>query len=490
MYWRRVLRSTLLVVGAISLLAIVLSRSVAHSETVRRESPSGDVRIETDLQEAGQPLYTRKLALLIGITHYDKHRHLPGAAADVKAVKEALLAVGFAEADITVRVDLDNEALAKEIKQFFSKGDEPRSFLFLWFSGHGETVDDTGYLLPKDAPAKTDRSFKDIAFPFWQLETYLRHTRAHHVLAMLDSCFSGAFFRERHRSPAEELPSPISRRLDQPVRRVITAGSSTQHVDDMSEFRKAFVSALTRGEAKRRDERFLTGEELFDHLQEHMKRHYSGAQVPQSGLARPDRNRGSPGDVVFRIEPSALRPSGVAGTLDPGARTMTEPRVPTLRQLFEQCVPQGRQHANAHAIARRIHADLMHRKLIHTWKLSRIWNAGRRAELAKRLPHGLDDIHHVEGTIRFRFQRRESEVIVMPTQRGGNPATGEVVFEGAWLFDSGYGCVEFRYDHEKGIGKGRWWPRRWYSPMWRGFAVHSELETPPSGTSGGSTTKQ
>lgn len=457
-----------LAIGFLSLL--LAAAGTADAQTQRREDAQGNITYETGALAQDVKPYAKAHALIIGIGKYRHHGELPGAIADVKAVEAVLRRVGFDSVEL--RQNLEARDLDEVITRFFTlKGDDPNTLLLFWFAGHGVTVGGEGYFLPADAPKVDDPNVRVVGYPFWKLQGHLRQSKAHHVLAVFDSCFSGQFFKRQRRS-AEEVPATVQYALQHPVRRVITAGDDKQRVDDDGTFRRLFVEALSNGVPEARDRRFVTGQELFEHLYKHVRLRTDDKQTPQTNF---ERNwTGQNGDVVFRVDPTAATVPAQRPIIASEA-SMASPRAAvSMTELLRRCRRQG-DHPKAVDIVRTIASDLRGKTLTHTWKYG---DRQQAAEQDKEMPHGLEDIYTDGGQIRFRMARRDSEVVLTPVlqRSSAGPTASEILFEGAWMQASGYGCVEFRYDPAKGEGVGRWWPQRWYSRVFRGRSVESELK--------------
>jgi hypothetical protein len=68
------------------------------------------------------------------------------------------------------------------------KGDDPTARLFIWFAGHGATVDGEGYLIPVDAPVPSKgAAFKYSSIALRDFGTYMRQAVSKDVYAVFDS---------------------------------------------------------------------------------------------------------------------------------------------------------------------------------------------------------------------------------------------------------------------------------------------------------------
>jgi hypothetical protein len=252
-------------------------------------------------EAAGAPLaeqiklYGASHALVIGIDNYTNGwPRLSKAVEDARAVATALQAKGF---EVTLRTNLAADELRKTFREFFAiKGAEPSSRLFLWFAGHGHTVNGEGFLVPADAPPAIAPAFKLSALPMRDFGSLVRLAEAKHVLSVFDSCFSGTIFQARSSS----APKAITRKTTAAVRQFITSGDAGQEVRDDGSFREYFVRALNGEERSDfNKDGYVTGEELGLFLNQRMTDLTSAAQTPKAGKLHDVRY--NLGDFVFRV---------------------------------------------------------------------------------------------------------------------------------------------------------------------------------------------
>ncbi len=239
-------------------------------------------------------LYKSSHALLIGISDYT------AGWPDLTAVPEELLTVKSAlklhQFEITSILDPSSTELEKGIKDFINEyGYESDSRLLIYFSGHGYSRGQKGYLVPSDAPnpQNNEKGFLKKALPMSQILAWSRQMEAKHVLFLFDSCFSGTVFQVRN---LPDKPPHITRLTAKKVRQFITAGSAGEEVPAQSTFTPAFADGI--GEvfiADMNKDGYVTGTELGLYLQGEVPKHVE--QLPQFGKIR-DFNL-SRGDFVF-----------------------------------------------------------------------------------------------------------------------------------------------------------------------------------------------
>jgi len=164
---------------------------------------------------------------------------------------------------------------------FQDYGFDKNNRLLFFYSGHGYTRNNKGYIVPTDAPnpqlnEKSEKGFLKKAVGMNQILTWARRMEAKHALFLFDSCFSMAKL---------------------PVRQFITAGSADEEVPAKSVFTPAFIDALQYRLGDLYKDGYVTGEELGLYLKN--KVHEHSEQTPQYGKIRDyDLSRG---DFVFAV---------------------------------------------------------------------------------------------------------------------------------------------------------------------------------------------
>lgn len=236
-------------------------------------------------------LYRASHALLIGASRYSVWSELPSIPNELDSVESALTDSGF---NVERLIDPDSRELKQGIVDFINNyGYEPENRLVIYFSGHGHTVRDKGFLLPVDIPLPDDRqNFRRKALPMTQMLAWAKDIEAKHVLFVFDSCFSGSVFKSR--SMPKNKDRYIRKVTAEPVRQFITAGSANEEVPARSTFTPAFVAAI-RGEGDLNRDGYITGSELGVHLSQLVPQFVD--QTPQYGKIR--EYELSRGDFVF-----------------------------------------------------------------------------------------------------------------------------------------------------------------------------------------------
>ncbi len=209
-------------------------------------------------------LYSRSYALVIGNNRYQNRSwgRLSQAINDAKRIAGALEKRGF---EVTLKTDLSSAQLRKAFKDFFiDKGRDKNARLFVWYAGHGATVDGEGYLIPTDGASPSDKAaFLRSALSLRDFGTFVRYAESKHVFTVFDSCFAGTIFNVARSG----TPPAITRVTTEPVRQFLSSGDAGQQVSDDGTFARLFVEALDgRSRADANGDGYLTGSEIGAHV--------------------------------------------------------------------------------------------------------------------------------------------------------------------------------------------------------------------------------
>ena len=239
-------------------------------------------------------LYQQSYALVIGIDEYTNGwPRLSNAVKDARLVASALEKKNFT---VDLHENLTSAELAQVFKRFFIlKGEQPEARLFVWYAGHGATVDGEGYLVPADAPViQAGSAFKFSSVALRDFGTFMRQSVSKHVYAVFDSCFAGTVFTAQRAMP----PAAITRATTLPVRQFLTSGDADQTVSDDGQFRELFIRAITGTEnSDANGDGYLTASEIGMYLGDRITNLTEAAQTPRFGKLR-DRDFDR-GDFVF-----------------------------------------------------------------------------------------------------------------------------------------------------------------------------------------------
>lgn len=259
----------------ISILLLVLYGTAFSSEGARGLRLTAKIPDfkPIDLYQGGS------YALLIGISQYTAGwPNLEAIATELDEVENELKKHGF---EITRLDDPDSKLLRQGFEDFINTyGFNEQNRLLFFFSGHGHTRKNKGYLVPSDAPdpRENDSEFARKSMGMDQILTYARRIESKHALFLFDSCFSGTVFKVK---ALPKNPPHINSYIAKPVRQFISAGGSGETVPAKSVFTPSFVRAI-RGAGDLDKDGYITGTELGMYLRRQVM-HYGTGQTPQYG---------------------------------------------------------------------------------------------------------------------------------------------------------------------------------------------------------------
>ncbi len=246
--------------------------------------------------------YSGSYALLIGESRYiHRWSNLNAIPGELQQVERLLTANGFT---VETAFNLTSSQLIDRVKQFIDDhGFDENNRLLFFYSGHGYSSGDRGYIVPIDAPNPdfNKKGFLQKAITMSDVLAWARKITAKHALFLFDSCFSGTVFA------AKENPKPprqITQAAARPVRQFITAGSANESVPAKSVFTAAFIDALKEGWGDMNRDGYITGMELGLYLQGKVPQYTE--QTPQYGKIKDYKL--AQGDFVFVVGSGTAQP--------------------------------------------------------------------------------------------------------------------------------------------------------------------------------------
>ena len=266
--------------------SIVLAISITLFSSLTPANTRGLHRnILTATTETGSiiNLYEQSHALLIGVSKYTKGwDNLEAIPAELDNVQQALEEKGFN----VIRVDNPTQKQMKSaFEDFISDyGYDANNRLLFYYSGHGHSDKNRGYLVPSDAPLPDEdpKGFRRHSLDMSQVLAWARNIDAKHALFMFDSCFSGSIFKAKNTPSRKERY--IRNATSQPVRQFISAGSAGETVPAKSTFTPVFVEDIREGAGDLNNDGYITGSELGLYLSQTVPQYVN--QSPQYGKIR------------------------------------------------------------------------------------------------------------------------------------------------------------------------------------------------------------
>lgn len=254
--------------------------------------------------ETGITRPRRNYLLIIGINTYEDSgiQNLHNAVPDAKRMAEVLTNRYVFDKQYLVSLYDDDATRENIIQELDRLTDQigPEDNLLIYFSGHGyfRSKSKIGYLVPSNAKIGEYYSL----LPNSTFRDYLRGIQAHHLLLVVDSCFSGSLILERDIISFDKVSEGISnyaRRVDRFRSRLGVAAGRIETVSDglvgsHSPFARSMIQYL---EANTYPE--LPAQWLFQHVNTITT--YNADQTPISGVL--DKTLHDGGEFIFQLQP-------------------------------------------------------------------------------------------------------------------------------------------------------------------------------------------
>jgi formylglycine-generating enzyme required for sulfatase activity len=317
-----------------NLLVLLLLLPLMQSKAAEMRGPL--VPVWVDVMEGDevtrQQLYNESHALLLGNSEYQHWDTLPNVNSELDEIGDVLKAQGFS---VEPHLNLTADQMRTTLQRFKERyGYNRQARLLVFYAGHGATLEyygkQKGYLVPVDAPLPRDgaSAFKRKALEISTITHISREMEAHHVLFLLDSCFSGSLLETMGESQNEAAVVQATR---EPVRQYITAGTAKQQVLADSKFAASVIDALKFGAADSNRDGYTTGSELGVYLEGVVpKRASPHPQNPQ--YAKDFGHVSHMGNFVFAVgQKSPIPQSAPQSPIPPPSPTMVKPEMVSLK---------------------------------------------------------------------------------------------------------------------------------------------------------------
>ena len=135
------------------------------------------------------PVIGKRVALVVGNTHYGGHNSLRNPENDAHAMAKALQGLGF---EVLMCTDRSNQEMDEDIEDFGKKIENADVALF-YFSGHGSQVQGANYLLPVGFDGHSEGDIKYEAVDVDRVLDTLRDAKSHGNIVILDACRDNPF---------------------------------------------------------------------------------------------------------------------------------------------------------------------------------------------------------------------------------------------------------------------------------------------------------
>lgn len=261
----------------------------------------------------------KSILLAIGIDHYQNIGNLHNAVRDVDYLIEVLTRRYQFEKKSVTRIINEEATLGNISREFYRlvKEARPEDEVLVYFSGHGAYDQDIkrGYWIPYDGKLGETHTL----FSNGTLVDFVSSIGSRHVMLIVDSCFSGAFFGGVRKFTLPERLASI------PSRWVLTSGRNEVVSDGAPGENSPFAESLIYHLNANKNGNFRITE-LFPRIIEQV-----GTNTGQLPQCEPIRNVGHKGgEFIFRLkggdsEPLALPESYQSKPATPHPRPVISP---------------------------------------------------------------------------------------------------------------------------------------------------------------------
>ncbi len=211
---------------------------------------------------------------IIGIDQYEDHRPLRTCVKECKQLIQ-LLTTKYEFEDDKIYELFNKKATEDNIYErlrYYIKNLTAYDNLVIYFAGHGhyDELYEEGYWVPVNARNMKTQDYLSTN----KITSTLKHLKAHHVLVISDSCYSGSLFTRSTRRNV----TPVIAALDKHKSRWgITSGRSDEEVVDNSPFAKSLLYRLEN------NDEHLRASKLGEYLLDDVKIAHGAKQTPISG---------------------------------------------------------------------------------------------------------------------------------------------------------------------------------------------------------------
>lgn len=194
------------------------------------------------------PRSGKDFALFFAVSNYSYWDKLKNPISEAEAIaKELRDHYGFATEVVKDPTKAEIQAKIEEYRHVYADDAQ----LFIFFTGHGEYLENTreGFFIPKDA--RRDDASQDSYLSYLRLQRWIETLPCRHILLAIDACFSGTFSDEialkgnpGHRPGQTDWPEEYIRSSLQYRSRIFMASGAKVRTPDESAFAAQFLAAL------------------------------------------------------------------------------------------------------------------------------------------------------------------------------------------------------------------------------------------------------
>ena len=239
-------------------------------------------------------------ALIIGNNNFDSLQNLKTAETDAITVENLLREkYGFKTKLLLDATRYDILSALNDMRETLTDEDN----LLIYYAGHGEIANSTGYWLPVDAEPDNDANW--IANS--TITKYVETMNAKHVIVVADSCYSGTLTRTSLSRLSTGLTSQQQKKwyetvAESKVRTVFTSGGVKPVLDSVGGSRHSVFSSAFIDELESSSSQVVSTYKLFLRVQERVKAEAARIGVDQNPQYSPMQFAGhESGEFLFLV---------------------------------------------------------------------------------------------------------------------------------------------------------------------------------------------
>ncbi|PFI46709.1 hypothetical protein COI73_17350 [Bacillus cereus] len=228
----------------------------------------------------GEGIVGIKLAVLIGVSQYEKIDNLDACLRDVKVMHELIKQTNSYQDILFISDNTNSEHIKLKIVEFFKKHKEAAvevDQVLFYFTGHGKAIPtEVHYLLSDFDPQK----MKSTTLENSEVDNYLRMLNPKLAVKVIDACYSGvSYIKDGDEQIIERnfRASAEGRGLKDCYFMFSSQNTETSHAQGLSYFTESFIDAVLQ----QQDQTTIRFKDIMDRVSDTFNTIYKGEQTPQ-----------------------------------------------------------------------------------------------------------------------------------------------------------------------------------------------------------------
>lgn len=221
-----------------------------------------------------------KLAVLIGVSQYEKIDNLDACLRDVKVMHELLRQTNSYQDILCISDNTNSEHVKSKIVEFFRKHKEAAvevDQVFFYFTGHGKAVPTEVHYLLSDYDSL---KMKSTTLENSEVDNYLRMLKPKLAVKVIDACYSGvSYIKDGDEQIIERnfRASAEGRGLKDCYFMFSSQNTEVSRAQGLSYFTESFVDAVLQ----QQEQTTIRFKDIIDRVSDTFNTIYKGEQTPQ-----------------------------------------------------------------------------------------------------------------------------------------------------------------------------------------------------------------